>query len=80
MKPNHMDFADILKPYEECLPNKQWLYDDGTSGVNYIKQDGWIYAWSESFCAYQFAWYLYSDSEFAKKVKLERPIADGWLT
>ena len=79
MMPGEMDFVNIDEPYEECLPNLQWLHDDGIKGANYVKQNGFIYAWSESYCAYQFAWYLYSDTNFAKKARLEHPIADGWV-
>lgn len=74
-----MSEYDIFAPHDKCLPNLPWKEEDGTKGANYVKQDGKIYAWSSSNCNYEYAWYLYTDTPLAKKIREERPIAEGWL-
>lgn len=44
------DVVDFQRPYEGIGPN--------TGNWDFIKQDGKIYAWSESACWYEFAWWL----------------------
>lgn len=72
-----MNVLDFNRPHEK-LPHVPWKNEDTlTKGANYIRQDGKLFAWSESNCQYEYAWYWYSDSDIARQIREERPLPEG---
>lgn len=45
---------DIKRPYEKLF---------GRSDPDYVRQDGITFAWSESNCWYEMAWWLYAPQD-----------------
>lgn len=68
--------ADIKQPYVKL----------GDDNPNYIWQDGWIYAWSESNIVYQHCWWLTPLGEpinpitpLVQSLLRDRPFDPDWL-
>lgn len=60
------------KPYEKL--------DGGAKGADFVRQDGVIYAWSESNCDYELAWWVYpdaNDNPLKQSLLRERPLPPG---
>ena len=64
---------DLTKPHE-AIENVQWLAEPETPGVNYYRQNGDLYCWSESNCQYEWAWFWYDTNEMALRLQEERPL------
>lgn len=60
-----MIFLDIGRPYTRLDYHEKGesKIDPETSGADWVEQDGKYFCWSESNCAYELAWWLYTHEQ-----------------